>query len=190
MQRRRLLQSLLIGACGSALGGVLPQALTSAYAHTPYKQWQVYRRKHLLIGCHKDVDLTYSLAKSIVSALDTHLPRASARVARAPTAGRIASLMATDQMDVAVVQPTAATMMFDGVGKFKPYGSIALNTLMHIDSFALICRSDLPERHAWLIVDALLEDFPDDGSSDNESVNPERHAGAQLRLSGAPVPNQ
>ena len=34
------------------LGGALAAAVLLS-GHTPYGQWVVYRKKHLLIGCHK-----------------------------------------------------------------------------------------------------------------------------------------
>jgi hypothetical protein len=30
--------------------------------HTPYGQWVVYRKKHLVIGCHREDPATYELA--------------------------------------------------------------------------------------------------------------------------------
>lgn len=181
MQRRDVLTSLLAWVCAGAT--------SSALAHTPYGQWQVYRRKHLLVGCHKDADTTYSLAKRIVSELDTHLPEASARVARAPTVQRIASLMATDQMEVAVMSAENALEMAEGQGKFKPFGQIPLRVLMKIDDWLLISSADIPDRHAWLISDALLHGFPviDDGS-DVENTELEWHDGAFMRFSGKPMP--
>jgi len=59
-------------------------SLTSG--HTPYKQWQVYRRKHLLIGANKAEPPTYELGKKIAALLLEELPESRARVARAPHA--------------------------------------------------------------------------------------------------------
>jgi TRAP-type uncharacterized transport system substrate-binding protein len=139
----------------------------------------------LLVGCHKDVNATYILAKQIVDVLDTHLPKASARVARAPTAQRIASLMATDQMDVAVMSANNANTMAAGEGDFKPFGKVPLKTLLQLEQWILVCRSDLPDRHAWLIANALLKSMP---VSKSELVLPVWHPGAQLRKQGSPMP--
>lgn len=182
MQRR----DALIGLCTGIVAGMCAGAGSTALAHTPYNQWQVYRRKHLLVGCHKDASGTYALAKEIVALLDSHLPKARARVARAPTAQRIASLMATDQMDVAVMSADNANAMAAGAGDFKPYGKVPLQTLMQLEQWILVCRSDIPSRHAWLIADALLERIP---ASDTEINLPHWHSGALLRHQGQSIPD-
>ncbi|MFK7889430.1 MAG: hypothetical protein AB8B63_01345 [Granulosicoccus sp.] len=178
MQRRHFLKGLL--------GSVCAVALSDAAAHTPYRQWQVYRRKHLLVGCHKDAPATYTLAKQIVANLDAHLPDARARVARAPTAQRIASLMATDQMDVAIVSGADAVDMAAGTGQFAPFGAIALRQMLQIDNWVLVCREDIPDRHTWLITDALLDS--DLSIADELQGALAWHPGAHLRLQDAPLP--
>ena len=140
MNRRRALQLLLLAAGSTLLGG-----------HTPYGQWVVYRRKHLLIGCHREDAETYRLAKEIVAALETHLPSAEPRVARGPTAGRIASLIGTRQMEVAVLGWPEAVGMANGASPFEPYGAIPLRLLAPVGSRALVARADFPDRHAWLV---------------------------------------
>ena len=109
MNRRRFVRLMLLAAAATARGG-----------HTPYGQWVVYRKKHLLIGCHKADPLTYDLAKQVVALFEQdHLPEAKSRVARAPDAGRLASLLVTGQMDVAATsQPDAADMLV-GAGKVQ-----------------------------------------------------------------------
>jgi len=127
----------------------------SLHAHTPYKQWAVYRQKHLLIGCHKDVPETYELSKRIVALLDVDLPAASARVARAPAASRLASLLATGQLDIAVLAPQTATAMASGSGIYTAYGSISLTTLLPLDKYLLTGHSRLHDHHCWQITKAL-----------------------------------
>lgn len=179
MQRRKFIAGIIL--CVGAGGAV------DALAHTPYNQWRVYRRKHLLIGCHKDSEPTYTLAKNVVSVLEQHLPTASARVARAPTVQRIASLMATDQMDVAVLHPQHAADMALGQGEFKPYGKIDLAALLQINDLAMICRADIPDHHAWMITDALLGEFPTTASQ-HHTQTLALHRGARLRHDGKPIP--
>ena len=148
MMRRRQFVSL----CAGAVTATLTSAVS---AHTPFNQWQVYRRKHLLIGCHKDAPPTYELAKKLVAALEHDLPGASARVARAPDARRIASLMGTDQLDTAVLGPADALQVMSGKGAYVAYGTIDLRLLYQFDQHVLVGLADMPDRHAWLIHDAL-----------------------------------
>ena len=144
IRRRRLLGVGLAAAAGLLLGG-----------HTPYKQWVVYRRKHLLIGCHKADPRTYDLAKQTEALLAEHLPAAQARVARAPDAGRLASLLSTGQMDVAVLGAADAVAMAKGIGAFAPYGQTALRVLIPLDDRILIAQAGFPSRYAWLLTGAL-----------------------------------
>ena len=171
--------------CVAALLVAAMQPL-SVRAHTPYKQWAVYRQKHLLIGCHKDVPETYELSKRIVALLDTDLPTASARVARAPAASRLASLLATDQLNIAVLTPETATEMAQGKGIFEAYGSITLNTLLPLEKYLLVGHSRLREHHCWQITKAL-EPL---GSSEMITSKPTLpwHAGSRQYVLGNPMP--
>ena len=55
-------------------------------AHTPFQQWVVYRRKHLIIGTSKADAGSYDLGKKLVAQLEVQLPESKARTARAPNA--------------------------------------------------------------------------------------------------------
>lgn len=157
-------------------------------AHTPFNQWVVYRRKHLLIGCHKEDMETYALAKRIVEILATSLPAAKARVARAPTAGRLASLLGTDQLDVALLDYKDAALMAAGKGTFEPYGKIDLKTILLHPQYALVGRAEIPAKHAWLIAHALREIGLDHKTLENTLPPLAWHNGANLYLSGEPFP--
>jgi len=179
--RRRLLATSLAALVG---GGVA----TSVAAHTPYRQWQVYRRKHLLIGCHKDAPATYALAKRVVAVLEEHLPEARSRVARGPSAGRLASLLGTEQMDVAVLDGETAAAMAAGRERFAPYGPIALRLLARLPGHCLAARAALPERHAWLVARALdgAFDLPERDGAD--ALPLPWHPGASAWRDGAAMP--
>jgi len=182
-QRRKCLKYLV------ATGLIVPVSLGKlALAHTPYRQWEVYRRKHLLIGCHKDVDVTYTLAREVVSMLDAHLPTAQARVARGPTSGRLASLLATEQLDVAIVSPADARAMSAGTQGFEPYGAIDLRLLLPLDDFLLVCRADFPASHAWLVSEALSDFNETTEQVDMKAVPLKLHAGAKAYFDGMAQP--
>lgn len=156
--------------------------------HTPYNQWVVYRKKHLLIGCHKGDPRGYALAKRTVAALDRHLPAAKARVARAPHAGRLASLLATDQLDTAVLTDAEAVAMRDGVEGFAPYGAVDLRSLLPIGDRLLVARADFPERHAWLLAEALHHTDLARLSDGTSRARPAWHAGSLAFFDGKPLP--
>lgn len=177
MRRRQILRLLAAASAAPLVGG-----------HTPYGQWVVYRKKHLLIGCHRGDPATYDLAKRVVALLAEHLPEAKSRVARAPDAGRLASLLGTDQMEVAVLDARDAAAMRAGDGRFAPYGIIALSLLTPVGDRLLIARADFPERHAWLVAAALvgtdLAPAPDLSAARAVAWHP----GSRAFLEGRPEP--
>ena len=177
MNRRRALRLSAGAAAALLLGG-----------HTPYGQWVVYRKKHLLIGCHKADPPTYDLAKQVVALLAEHLPAAKSRVARAPDAGRLASLLGTAQMDVATLSAADATAMLQGTGRFEAYGAIALRALTPVAERLLVARADFPERHAWLVTGALAgtELAPTPQPPSDHSIP--WHPGSLAFLEGRPEP--
>ena len=169
------------------LGGALAAAVLLS-GHTPYGQWVVYRKKHLLIGCHRTDPPTYDLAKRAVALLEEHLPAAKARPARAPDARRLASLLGTEQLDVAILDGERAAAMRAGSGRFTPYGPVALNLLVPLEGRLLVSRTDFPERHAWLVTGALAGTAlaPAPEPADEHSVA--WHPGSRAFLEGQPEP--
>ena len=146
MNRRFALKGFGLAAGAVLLGG-----------HTPYGQWTVYRKKHLLIGCHREDPDTYSLARDVVAVLVEHLPEAKARVARAPTPGRLVSLLGTGQMFFAVIAWQTLPEMIAGTGAFKPYGALPLRLIAPVGTHALVAHGEVPARHAWLVASALSD---------------------------------
>ncbi|MEL6482374.1 MAG: hypothetical protein AAFQ75_13060 [Pseudomonadota bacterium] len=142
--RRRFLAAALWAVAGNAV------------AHTPYGQWVVYRQKHLLIGAHRGDSRTYEQAKAVVAALEVELPAAAARVARGPHPQRIASLMGTGQLNVAVLPEAEAAAMVEGSAPFENYRPTPLTRLAALnDGYTLFAAEGLPPDHGWLIVQAL-----------------------------------
>ncbi len=156
-----------------------------AWAHTPYGQWVVYRKKHLLIGSHRADPATYAEAKRLAAVLAEHLPKSRSRVARAPTAGRLASLLGTDQLDVAVLSRDDAMAMRSGEGKFAPYGTIPLALLANLEAHVLVAHERFPERHAWLVSKTLRETV--DVSGPPGAID--WHPGTRMFLNGEPEPH-
>lgn len=123
--------------------------------HTPYRQWAVYRRKHLLIGANKTDPPTYELGKKIAALLADELPSSKARVARAPHAWRLASLLSTDQIQLVLLSDDDVRALRDGRGGFEAFGKTALRSLFRLGGYWLISRPDFPDDHASLVVATL-----------------------------------
>ena len=167
------------------LTGVAAGCLTpTASAHTLYGQWIVYRRKHLLIGCHRKDPPTYALAQDLAERINHALPAAKARVARAPHPERLASLIGTDQMEIAVLSIADATEMAAGTGRFRPYGALPLTRLAGFGPHLRVAHADFPERHGWMVTAALA----DAGQTEGRGAGAfDWHAGARSYKAGTPL---
>ncbi|MBX2854388.1 MAG: hypothetical protein KTR21_05340 [Rhodobacteraceae bacterium] len=176
LTRRRWLQGAAVALLYPLLG-----------AHAPYEQWVVYRKKHLLIGCHRRDARGYVLAKQVVAALAEELPAAKARVARAPRPERIASLLGTAQLDVALLSPSMAELMQTGAGLFKPYGPVRLELLGWVEDQILVARPAFRPDHAWLVTGALAH--AETLRSDGAELGVPWHDGSQAYWEGRPRPS-
>jgi hypothetical protein len=159
-------------------------------AHTPYKQWDVYRRKHLLIGtCRADPE-SYPLGKRLVAILASSLPDSQARVTRAPNQQRLASLVTTDQLELVVFTLGEAAALTAGDEPFAEFGPFPLRLLFELDGYGLVCGEEFPAHHAWLVTGALAERLPVSSSlraSDEQQITV--HQGSRAFLAGEPQPD-
>lgn len=137
--------------------GLLAGAWLLVSAHTPYRQWEIYRQKHLLIGANKSDPPTYDLGKKIADWLREELPDSKARVARAPHAWRLASLLTTGQIELVLLSGDDAAALRDGRHGFEAFGKTELRALFRFGSYWLICRPDFPNDHAHLVVNTLAD---------------------------------
>ena len=146
MDRRHFVR---LGLCGAAL------VLTSG--HTPYRQWVVYRKRRLLIGTSRADAPTYPLGKQVAETLLTYLPESKARASRAPDPWRLASLLSTAQLDVAILSAADAAALLQGRPPFADFGGVALAGLFGFGTYLLVSRAEFPERHAYLVSRTLAE---------------------------------
>jgi len=147
MTRRRLLTAL------AAIAGA-----TALTAHTPYRQWALYRQAHLLIFTSRDDPASDELGERIAARLREAVPESKARVARAPHVARIASLITTNQADVAVLSRANAAALFRREAPFQDYAAVALRVLAETERYQLVCREDFKDEHAYLVAEALAGD--------------------------------
>jgi len=161
-------------------------------AHTPYRQWVVYRRRVLLVGSSRDDPAGYRLGREIAETLARHLPESRSRVSRAPTAQRLASLIATDQMDVAVLPRADGDALAEGRPPFAEIGAVALSVLYGFEGHVLLCRADFPASHAYLISRTLDETMAAVSGASLSLAQPENtmalHPGSREYVLGRPLP--
>lgn len=172
-----------------ALGGT---AFVLLMAHTPYRQWVVYRKRHLIILTGKTDGSAYKLGKRVAEVLATALPASKARVTRAPYMERIGSLLSTKQLDVALLSRPAAVALLQGQPPFVGYGPMPLRRIMALGPYVLVCRDDFPAQHAYLVAQALNDHRAElaapTGANDHTAAVP-AHPGALAYLNGQPMPD-
>jgi hypothetical protein len=161
-----------------------------ASAHTPYQQWVVYRRKHLLVGTCRADPAGYELGKRLVAMLERELPEAKARVTRAPDQERLASLLTTGQISTILLRPGEAQALRAGEAPFAQYGPFALVALAAVEDYCLVSADDFPAHHAWLLARALFSTHSDRAT--RALLDDGRlplHSSALAFLAGAPIPD-
>lgn len=182
MDRRRVLK------CGLGAGAIL-----LASAHTPYRQWKIYRKKYLLIGTSRGDEWSYPLGGLVATVLTDNLPSSRAQVSRAPGSWRLASLISTGQMPLIILSRADARALAEGTAPFAEFGGIALRALFRFGDYLLISRPDFPKRHAYLVAGTLAAhagELPDAAPlSKGEGPIPV-HAGALAMARGETPPVQ
>jgi TRAP-type uncharacterized transport system substrate-binding protein len=180
MRRRKFLRA-----------GLVVIAWFAAGAHTPYRQWQVYRKRHLLIGTSKTDAPTYPLGQRIVEVLARELPASQARVTRGPDPWRLASLLTTAQLEVVVLAAGDVAALREGRAPFAAFGPTELNVLFAFGDYFLVCRPDFPPHHAYQVVQTLAQNAQaiPGARPVHAGANPVPiHAGARAYALGEPLP--
>jgi len=182
MRRRHLLR-LGLGAA----------ALLLTQGHTPYRQWVIYRKRRLLIGTSRADGPSYPLGLKVAEVLIEALPASKARASRAPDAWRLASLLSTAQLDVGILSVEDAAALQDGRAPFADFGGVPLRRLFSFGGYLLVSRPDFPDRHAFLISEALAEHGIDVPGI--EPIEPDRgpvpiHPGTRAYAEAQPLPGE
>jgi hypothetical protein len=128
--------------------------------------------------------------------LADRLPSSKAQVSRAPHNERIASLISSQQLDVALMRRDDAAALRQGRPPFAEHGPVELLTVVGIGEYLFVCRGDFAARHAWLIAEALDKSrsalpellLPSGSSFEPPDSRIPLHPGALGYFTGAPMP--
>jgi hypothetical protein len=152
MNRRRFLAAVMFA-------GLSPIAL----AHTPYRQWKVFRQRYLLITTSRTDLAGDALGDRFAEVLLAEIPQSRAMVSRAINLERIASLITTNQANIAVLDHASAGALMRGEAPFVDYGAFPLQVIVQTESHYLVCREDVPLHHGYMIAGALMDHAADLG---------------------------
>ncbi|MEM9768710.1 MAG: hypothetical protein AAF892_12630 [Cyanobacteria bacterium P01_D01_bin.71] len=130
-------------------------ALWPLVGHTPFPQWKVYRQVHLFIVVSREDSTAYELGQAITTTLATELPESQAMLTRARDCLRLASLISTHQLDLALLHRSELTTWQQGEPPFNQVEAVPLQTLFEIGEYVLISRADFRAEHAALVSQTL-----------------------------------
>ncbi len=151
MQRRRFIGNAIL----MLAAGLWPAA--HALAHTPYAQWDLFRKRNLqILTSHSDLPGD-AIGDEWVDYLRKKLPLSRAMVSRARDVARVASLLKTDQSKLAVLSYQHARAIMTGAAPFEDYPNMPLQIMLDNGTHVLVAREDLPLHHGFLIAVTLLE---------------------------------
>ena len=141
-----------------------------------------------MIGASREDPASYPKAKEIQALLETFLPEASARVARARTLRRLGDLLATDQIRIVLLSLEDAVALGRGAPPFR--GPVEVRTLWRFGEHAMIVRPSFTSTHAWILAGTFLEHGAALAGSSPEPAHTEvpLHEGVRIARDGGPMP--
>ncbi len=144
--------------------------ITPLFGHAPWGQHQVYRQMHMLIMCSKKDVGAYSFTKKLINTFDVYLPKAKARVARAPHEERIIDMLKTNQIPLALL---SYDLVQELTKKDSEYSEFFKNNIKIIYSFSdmlLVSNNEFNENKSLKIYHALNKASDDNFDSNLEFI--------------------
>lgn len=130
-------------------------------AHSPYRQWDVYRRTRLVIVASFDEAEAVRLGRRVAAVLARDVPRSRAMLSRARDTTDLFRLLASGQLDVALVPEPDAFAAASGARRAETGGGLPLRALAQVGPYLLVCRAEFPPANAYQIAEALAERWPE-----------------------------
>jgi len=146
MDRRGFVR--LLGLTGAACG---------VMGHSPYRQWQAYRKSRLIIVISAADAAASRVGEAVAEVLARELPQSRAMAARAADAVEIVKLLTSDQLEIALLSADDAREAAAGRGRFAREGPLPLRTLAIVGDYRLVARADFPEARAEPIARVIAE---------------------------------
>ena len=119
--------------------------------HSPYRQWEVYRKVRLIVVANAEDEASVpSSARRSRSCWRSVFPDSRAMMARGRDLNDLVRLVATKQLDAALMREEDAWIALRGTGRFADNGKVPFRTLAQFDasssSAAMTCRTPSPTR--------------------------------------------
>lgn len=144
MNRRGWLRVALASALWLALAG-----------HSPYRQWEVHRKTRLVLLASAADPQSVRLGSALAGLYLKRLPESRAMMARARDGNDLVRLLASKQLDVAVMRASDAYAALAGQAPYADTGGVRLRALAALGEHVFVCREELPNASAYMLVEAL-----------------------------------
>jgi len=172
MLRRRCLRLAGAGAAAWLLSG-----------HSPYRQWNVFRKARLVLLVSASDATSVRLAEAMVGIFSHRLPDSRATYARARDTNDQVRLVASRQLDLTLLREAEAHAVLTGAEPFADNGRVELRTLAQIGAHLFVCLEDVPNAAAYQLVDALADGWRElDRSLVNDAAGPRPAPGLRVPL--------
>ena len=97
------------------------------------------------------------LGQAIAALLAKHLPESRAMMARARDINDVVRLIASKQLDTALLREEDAAAAFMGAGRFADNGKVPLRALAQFGAYLFVCRDDFPQSNGYQIAETIAE---------------------------------
>ena len=130
-------------------------------AHSPYRQWEVHRKTRLVVLVSAAEQPSVALGSALASIYAKQLPESRATMARARDTNDVVRLVASKQLDVALLRARDAYAAAAGEAPYADSGAPRLRALAVLGDYVFVCRDDLPVPSAYMLTEALAERWRD-----------------------------
>jgi hypothetical protein len=129
--------------------------------HSPYRQWDVYRRTRLILLSTAADPQSVQLGSVLAKLYLQRLPESRATMARARDGNDLVRLLASRQLDIAVMRGPDAHAALTGKAPFSDTGGVRLRALAALGEHLFVCREEVPNGSVYMLVEALAEGWGD-----------------------------
>lgn len=123
--------------------------------HSPYRQWEVHRKTRLVLLASAADPQSVRLSSALAGIYQKRLPESRAMMARARDGNDLVRLLASKQLDVAVMRAPDAYAALAGQGSYADTGGVRLRVLAALGEYLFVCREELPSASAYMLVETL-----------------------------------
>jgi TRAP-type uncharacterized transport system substrate-binding protein len=129
--------------------------------HSPYRQWDVYRKTRLVLLATAADPQSVQLGSALAKIYLQRLPESRATLARARDANDLVRLLASRQLDIAVMREPDAHAALAGKAPYADTGGVRLRVLAALGEHLFVCREEVPNGSVYMLVEALADGWGD-----------------------------